>query len=175
MIGVVSTGPAQTADLGHTPPREPVAISSTGRDPMATTIRETFDKSTTAFNAHDIDGFADLIADDAVFHAPGGMSGEGKQACTGFFAGWLSAFPDARVSIRDVHICDDVAIEEGTFAGTHEGALHTPDGDVPGTGLRVAVDYVQAIRFRDGKQVAFDLMYDRLQLLEQLGLTSMAA
>jgi hypothetical protein len=174
-IGLVSTESAQTADPGYTSPREPVAMSPTGRDPMATTIRETFDKSTTAFNAHDIDSFADLVADDAVFHAPGGISGEGKQACTEFFAGWLSAFPDARTAIRDVYICDDVAIEEGTFAGTHEGTLHTPDGDVPGTGLRVAVDYVQAIRFRDGKQVAFDLMYDRLQLLEQLGLTSIAA
>jgi ketosteroid isomerase-like protein len=142
---------------------------------MATTIRETFDKSTTAFNAHDIDGLADLLADDAVFRAPGGISGEGKQACTQFFADWLSAFPDARVAVRDLYICGDVAIEEGTFAGIHQGTLHTPAGDIPATGSRVAVDYVQAIRFRDGQQVALDLMYDRLQLLEQLGLSRMAA
>ena len=141
---------------------------------MGTTVRETFDKSTTAFNAHDIDGFADLLADDAVFSAPGGMNGVGKQACTEFFAGWLSAFPDARVAIRDVYICDDVAVEEGTFSGTHEGALRTPAGDVPPTGNEVAVEYVQTIRFRDGKQIAFDLMYDRLQLLEQLGLIAAA-
>ena len=142
---------------------------------MGTTIRETFDKSTTAFNAHDIDGFATLLADDAVFHAPGGMSGAGKQACTEFFAGWLSAFPDARVAVRDVYICDDVAIEKGTFAGTHEGVLHTSAGDIPPTGSQVAVDYVQTIRFRDDKQAGFDLMYDRLQLLEQLGLSPVAA
>jgi ketosteroid isomerase-like protein len=142
---------------------------------MGMTTRETFDKSTTAFNAHDINGFADLLAEDAEFRAPGGMAGAGKQACTEFFAGWLSAFPDARVAIRDVYICDEVAIEEGTFTGTHEGTLYTSAGDVPPTGNRVAVDYVQTIRFRDGKQVAFDLMYDRLQLLEQLGLISAGA
>jgi ketosteroid isomerase-like protein len=138
------------------------------------TIREAFDMSTTAFNAHDIDGMADLVADDAVFRAPGGMTGAGKQACTEFFADWLTAFPDARVAVRDVYIGDDIAIEEGTFAGTHEGSLHTPAGEVPATWNRVAVDYVQTIRFRDGKQIAFDLMYDRLELLEQLGLTPVA-
>jgi len=138
---------------------------------MTMTIRETFDKSTTAFNAHDIDGFADLMADDAVFSAPGGMSGAGKRACAEFFSGWLSAFPDAHVAVRDVYVCDDVAVERGTFAGTHEGVLHTPAGDIQPTGSRVMIDYLQAIRVRDGKQVAFDLIYDRLQLLEQLGLT----
>lgn len=142
---------------------------------MTTTIRETFDKSTTAFNAHDIDGFADLVADDAVFRAPGGMSGRGKEACTEFFSAWLSAFPDAHITVHDLHVCDDVVVEEGTFAGTHEGVLHTPAGDVQPTGSRVTIDYMQAIRHRDGKQAVFDLIYDRLQLLEQLGLSPVAA
>jgi hypothetical protein len=142
---------------------------------MTMMIRETFGKSTMAFNAHDIDGFADLIVDDAVVHAPGGMSGAGKQACIEFFGGWLSAFPDAHVSVRDVYVCDDVAVEVGTFTGTHNGVLHSPAGDIQPTGSRVAIDYMQAIRFRDGKQAAFDLMYDRLQLLEQLGLGYIAA
>jgi hypothetical protein len=139
------------------------------------TIQETFDKSTTAFNAHDIDAFADVIADDAVFRAPGGMSGAGKQACTQFFEGWLTAFPDARVAVRDLYICGDVAVEAGTFTGTNDGILHNPAGDIPPTGRQVAVDYVQTIQFADGKQAAFDLMYDRLQLLEQLGLSSVPA
>jgi len=139
-----------------------------------TTIRETFEKSTAAFNAHDIDGFADLIADDAVVHAPGGMGGSGKAACTEFYGAWLGAFPDAHVSVHDVYVCDDVVVEEGTFAGTHLGVLHAPAGDIQPTGSRVTIDYMQAIRHRDGKQVAFDLMYDRLQLLEQLGLIAAA-
>src|SRR5215467_16378148 len=83
--------------------------------PVTMTIREIFDKSTTAFNAHDMAGFADLIADDAVVRAPGGLSGTGKQACLQFFEGWLTAFPDARVAVRDLYICGDVAVEDGTF------------------------------------------------------------
>lgn len=142
---------------------------------MTMTTREAFDKSTTAFNAHDIRGFADLIADDAVFRAPGGMSGSGRQACADFFGGWLRAFPDALVAIRDLYLCGDVIVEAGTFTGTHTGLLQTPAGDIQPTGRRVAMDYIQVIRFRDGRQTAFELSYDRLELLEQLGLSPMSS
>jgi hypothetical protein len=41
---------------------------------------------------------------------------------------------------------------------------------VPPTGRSVSVDYTQVLRFRDGRHVAFHLMFDRLLMLEQLGL-----
>ena len=37
-------------------------------------------------------------------------------------------------------------------------------------GRRVTLDYVHVLRFRDGKHVSFNLMFDRLRMLEQLGL-----
>jgi ketosteroid isomerase-like protein len=37
------------------------------------------------------------------------------------------------------------------------------------------VDYIQVLRFRDGKHVSFHLMFDRLAMLEQLGLVPMSA
>jgi ketosteroid isomerase-like protein len=43
-------------------------------------------------------------------------------------------------------------------------------GDIPPTGRSVEVDYIQVLRFRDGKHVSFNLMFDRLTMLEQLGL-----
>ena len=137
---------------------------------MTTTVSEAFDKHTEAFNSHDIDGFADTLADDAVFRAPGGIAGEGKTACVQFFGGWLDAFPDAHVEIHYLHIAGDVAVEEGEFTGTHHGVLRSPAGDVPATGRHVTVDYIEVLRFLDGKPVSFNLMYDRLLLLEQLGL-----
>jgi hypothetical protein len=42
------------------------------------TIREAFENGTDTFNAHDIDGFASVLADDVVYQAPGGISGRGK-------------------------------------------------------------------------------------------------
>jgi hypothetical protein len=84
---------------------------------MTMTAREAFEKGTATFNAHDLDGFAQVLADDVVFKAPGGINGEGKAACTAFFGSWFAAFPDARVEVQAVHIVDDIAVEEGTFKG----------------------------------------------------------
>jgi ketosteroid isomerase-like protein len=137
---------------------------------MTITTREAFERGTDTFNAHDIDGFAEVIAEDVVFVAPGGMRGEGKPACLEFWGAWQSAFPDAHVEVHDVHFSDDVAVEEGTFTGTHDGVLHTPTGDVPPTGRAVSLDYIHVLRFRDGEHVSFNLMFDRLLMLEQLGL-----
>src|SRR5262249_11988617 len=122
------------------------------------------------FNAHDIEGFAGVLADDVIYSAPGGMTGHGKAACAQFYAGWFQAFPDAHVRVHDVHITGNVAVEEGTFTGTHHGILHAPAGDIPPTGRPVAVEYIQVLRFRDGKHLSFNLMFDRLVMLEQLGL-----
>jgi ketosteroid isomerase-like protein len=137
---------------------------------MMMTTREAFERGTDTFNAHDIDGFAEVIADDVVFVAPGGMRGEGKPACVEFWRGWHSAFPDAHVEVHSVHFVDGVAVEEGTFSGTHNGVLRTPSGDVPPTGRAVSLPYIHVLRFRDGLHASFNLIFDRLLMLEQLGL-----
>jgi len=137
---------------------------------MAMTVLEAFEKGTDTFNAHDIDGFTSVLADDVVYQAPGGISGQGKAACAQFFAGWWDAFPDAHIDVHAVHIAGDVAVEEGTFTGTHHGTLHSPAGDIAPTGRQVAVDYIHVLRYRDGKHASFNLLFDRLAMLEQLGL-----
>lgn len=52
----------------------------------------------------------------------------------------------------------------------HNGVLHSPAGDIPPTGRSVTVDYIQVLRFHDGRHISFSLMFDRLLMLEQLGL-----
>ena len=141
---------------------------------MAVSTREAFERGTETFNAHDIEGFREVLADDAVFEAPGGMRGEGKEACAGFYGSWFAAFPDAHVDVHSVHFIDDVAVEEGTFTGTHNGVLHAPTGDIPPTGRSVEIGYIQVLRFREGKHTSFHLMFDRLLMLEQLGLVPVA-
>jgi ketosteroid isomerase-like protein len=137
---------------------------------MTMTTREAFERGTDTFNAHDIGGFAEVLADDVVFTAPGGMHGDGKPACVEFYGSWHSAFPDAHVEVHNVHFIHDIAFEEGTFSGTHNGILPTPAGDIQPTGRAVCLDYIQVLRFRDGKHASFKLMFDRLLMLEQLGL-----
>ena len=142
---------------------------------MTMTAREAFERGTATFNAHDLDGFTEVLADDVVFTAPGGVHGRGRTACAAFFGSWFAAFPNARVEVEAIHIIGDVAVEEGTFRGTQNGVLQAPTGDIPPTGRSVEVDYIQVLRFRDGKHVSFHLMFDRLAMLEQLGLVPTSA
>ncbi len=137
---------------------------------MTMTNQEAFERGTDAFNAHDVDAFGEVIADNVVFQAPGGMRGQGKPACLEFWGAWLAAFSDGHVEVHDAHFIDDVAVEQGTFSGTHDGVLRTPTGDVPPTGSAVSLDYIHVLRFRDGLHVSFNLSFDRLLMLEQLGL-----
>src|SRR5215467_14320145 len=113
---------------------------------MTRSVRESFERGTATFNTHDADGFAEVLADDVVFEAPGGIRGKGKGACVQFFGSWFVAFPDA-----------------------HDDVLHHPMGDIPPTGRPVRISYIQVLRFRDGQHVSFNLMFDRLAMLEQLG------
>jgi ketosteroid isomerase-like protein len=137
---------------------------------MTTTVREAFERGTDTFNAHDLDRFATVLADDVTFEAPGGIHGQGKTACVEFFGSWFGAFSDAHVDVHRLHVVDDVAVEEGTFTGTHDGVLRSPTGEIPPTGRPVRIEYEQVLRFRDGKHASFDLLFDRLSMLEQLGL-----
>jgi hypothetical protein len=66
------------------------------------------------------------------------------------------------MDVHDVHVADDVAVEEGTLTGTHDGVART--------GRSVRLGYVRVTRQRDGKSVSMSLMLDRLEMFEQLGL-----
>jgi hypothetical protein len=46
---------------------------------------------------------------------------------------------------------------------------------IAGVETNVAVDYIQVLRFRDGKHLSFNLMFDRLVMLERLSLLPAAA
>ncbi len=136
----------------------------------ASKVREMFEKGTEAFNRHDVGALADTMTDDVKTRAPGVGEVRGKAAVTAFYKSWIDAFPDARVEIKGVTCTDDMAIEEGVFTGTQRNVLHGPGGDIPPTGRNVRVEYVQVARYRGDKVSAFNLLFDRLEMLEQLGL-----
>lgn len=136
----------------------------------SSTVRKVFDKGTDAFNAHDMDAMGETMTDDVTLRGPGNLELSGREAVKGFYKGWIDACPDARVDIKSLHVLDDAAIEEGVFSGTHRATLRTPNGDIPPTGRSVRVEYVQVLKFRGDKIFSFHPMYDRMELMEQLGL-----
>jgi ketosteroid isomerase-like protein len=135
-----------------------------GLDLPRATGYDAVERAVEAFNAHDLAGLADTLADDVICRTPGGVEEEGRAACVEFHRRWLADFPDARVGVRAWHMTEHLLVEEGTFRGTH--------GGVAPTGRSVCLDYVRVVRVEDGKQVSLSLMLDRLLMLEQLGLVS---
>jgi hypothetical protein len=128
---------------------------------MAIATDIALDTMTEAFNARDLDTIAEVLAHDVVLRAPG-FDGEGRDACLEFYVRWLDDFEDARLVPHHAHVLDDVIVEEGIFTGKHCGAA--------ATGRSVAIEYVQVLRTRDDKYSAVTVRFDRLQVLEQLGL-----
>ncbi|HEY3943592.1 MAG TPA: nuclear transport factor 2 family protein [Solirubrobacteraceae bacterium] len=91
-------------------------------------------KHIAAFN--DRDSNAEPWAADAELVAPGGQAG-GREDIISFLGVFQEAFPDIRLEIKQLLTDGRAAAAEGTIAGTHDGVLHTPNGDVAPTGRAV--------------------------------------
>jgi steroid delta-isomerase-like uncharacterized protein len=125
---------------------------------------------TDAFNAHDEEAMRACYAANAVFEAPGDVRLEGPDAIVAYAAGWLTAFPDSRLTVHNRVVAGEWAVDEFAFEGTHEDTLARPGGDVPATGRRLVGRGIEAIRVVDGKIVEDHLYFDQVQVLTQLGL-----
>ncbi len=84
---------------------------------------------------NDRDSDADPWAADAEIVAPGGQA-SGRDGVIGFLGVFHEAFPDLRLEIKQLLTNGSAAAAEGTLVGTHDGVLHTPNGDVAPTGRR---------------------------------------
>jgi steroid delta-isomerase-like uncharacterized protein len=135
-----------------------------------TDSRTAFQAWLDAFNAHDQAAIRAATADDCVFEGPGGVRIEGIDACVGYAMNWLNAFSDAKLEVGTLVVDGDWVAMTGTFKGTHDGTLSSPEGDVPPTGRRLEGRCSQIVRFADGKAVDENLYYDQMDVVMQLGL-----
>jgi predicted ester cyclase len=117
------------------------------------------------FPSGDVDRLADVIAEDAIDHSarpdePQGLVGAQQTML------WLgSVFSDQRWEIHQVVGEGDTVVVYCTLRGRHTGDLL----GIPPTNREVAMDYVQILRFRDGKAVERWGVRDDMALMRQLG------
>jgi hypothetical protein len=88
------------------------------------------------------------VGRDAKLLAPGGHA-DGRDEVIGFLGVFQEAFPDLRLEIKRLLTDGSYAAAEGTIAETHDGVLHTPNGDVAPTGRAVELRWA-AVYVTDG-------------------------
>ena len=96
--------------------------------------------------------------------APPGVPSD-RDGGKAFLWSFFEAFPDCRFTIDDMIAEGDRVATKKTFTGTHTGPL----GEIPPTGKRVTITFVDILRFRDGRVVEHWLSIDNLSLMQQLG------
>ena len=132
--------------------------------------RQVIERGITAYNAHDMEALARDAAPDIETTAPGDMKVKGPQAVKEFNQNFVTAFPDAHVEATNIFTAGNTVIVEGVFTGTHDGTLQTPMGDVPATGRKVRGEFIRIFEVDRGLVKRDNLVYDRAQLMTQLGL-----
>jgi len=129
--------------------------------------KDVVQKHIDAFNAHDLN--AEPWAADAELVAPGGHA-NGRDEVIDFLSVFHEAFPDLRLEIKRLLTDGSSAAAEGTIVGTHNGVLHTPNGDVAPTGRAVELRWA-AVYVTDGDTLKSEhLFFDQMDFLGQLGL-----
>jgi predicted ester cyclase len=123
-----------------------------------------------AFNAHDESRIRELNAEKVTLEAPGDVKIEGRDAATEYAMGWLRAFPDARITVHNELAAGDWVAQEFTFAGSHEGTLSAPAGDIPATHKRLNGRGVQIFKIEGEAVTDTRLYFDQVQVMTQLGL-----
>jgi steroid delta-isomerase-like uncharacterized protein len=83
-----------------------------------------------------------------------------------YLKAFAEAYPDAQYTIDDMIAEGDRVVTKKTFTGTNTGEF----AGIPATGKRVALQFVDIMRVRDGKIVEHWLCLDQLSWLQQLGL-----
>jgi predicted ester cyclase len=129
--------------------------------------REVILQHVDAVNGRDSD--ADPWAADAEMTAPGAHV-RGRDDVLGFLGIFYEAFPDLRLDVAQLLTDGPAAAAEGTLAGTHDGVLHTPNGDVAPTGRAVELRWAAVYRTEGDTLKSEHLFFDQMDFLGQLGL-----
>jgi predicted ester cyclase len=121
-----------------------------------------------ALNAQDQDKMVGYFSPQAQKQIPAGTLSGSDQIAAFVSAVW-EAFPDIELALTEVVEQGSKVSVRGAMVGTHAGTLHTPSGDIPATGQRIDLAFSDSYEVVDGLIVASHLYFDRLSLLEQLG------
>ena len=128
------------------------------------------EKSLNSINTRTLEQTDDLFADDYTTDGPGapGLTLEKSRANTQVY---LEAFPDLRFEVLRRIAQGDYVVLDWVATGTNTGPMRTPAGNtIPATGTKGTIYGSTTYEIKDGKIVHSWTYWDRVAMLEQMGL-----
>ncbi|WCB91537.1 hypothetical protein DSM104299_00208 [Baekduia alba] len=107
----------------------------------------------------------ELVAPDAVIHAPLPMDATGPELLKVVWTGLLRAYPDVHITVEDLIAKDDKIVSRQTVTATHQGE-HL--GLAP-TGRSVSYNEMFIVRYVDGQVAETWGVVDVFAQMKQLG------
>lgn len=117
-------------------------------------------------NAGNVDAFDEAYHTDCVFYGPGGREFHNLAELKEMVSGYVTAFPDMRMTIEQQVAEGNLLATHWRVIGTHDGPL----GDIPPTGKRVDIRGHSLSTFERGKISAVSEVWDEHAMIRQLGL-----
>jgi len=112
------------------------------------------------FQNHDFDVAEELLSPGLVFHNAG-REIRGHDGLRVFVEGWLTGFPDLRLTIDFLIADEDRVLLHWRGQGTHTGEFR----GIPATGRRVSASGLTLLRFSSGK---IEEMWDEVAAFGEL-------
>ncbi len=117
------------------------------------------------FNEKRVDRADEFVAQDYIDHAALPGQAPGLEGAKQKWAMFIAATPDMRVLIEDMVAEGDKVVARWTYEGTHHGELL----GIPPTGKRFRTSGISIYRLAKGKVAEVWEEFDRLGMLQQLG------
>jgi len=95
----------------------------------------------------------------------------GFEGIKGWVTNTRTAFPDFKMTFDEIIVKGDKIVTRWTSTGTHTGTFHMPFGDLPPTGKKINVSGVAINKIENRKAVDELVVFNVLDMLQQLGFT----
>jgi len=128
-----------------------------------------------AADKQDTGALPELVAQDCVMTAPGGVTLQGPEQIAQWMTVFYTAFPSISHPIDRIVPAGNTVAVELHAVGTHTGPLASPAGEVPATGRDISLRVANLITVNDDDRVtSVHVYFDQMQMLQQLGLVPTA-
>ena len=126
------------------------------------------------WNTGNLDSVEEILAPNYVHHDGAGAVERGTENIKRHIPRFRTAFPDLRFVLEDVCADENKVTVRWTAHGTHRGDIALASRHIPPTGKQVTFFGIDIFHITDGKIGEVWRSWDRLGLLQQLGVVPTA-